>query len=97
MCHFSVDSDKSSDASCILKLFILTKIWAGIHLLALKAVFSNFIMVTKNDHIQVPVPLKLFDIHHSLLHFHVTHILLIISASFHNLTHLIFMSLENLA
>ena len=45
--HHSQDSDKNSDASCLMMLFILAKIWPEIHLMSLKAIFIIFIMVTK--------------------------------------------------
>ena len=47
ICHHSQDSDKNSDASCLMMLFILANIWPEIHLLRLKAIFVIFIMVTK--------------------------------------------------
>ena len=47
ICHHSQDSDKNSDASCLIMLSIVAKIWPEIHLMSLIVIFIIFIMVTK--------------------------------------------------
>ena len=39
----------------------------------------------KNGHIQLSLPLKVLYLHDFMLHFHITHTLMIISASFHKI------------
>ena len=51
ICHHSQDFDKNSDASCLIMLFMVAKIWPEVHLMSLKAIFIIVIMVTKNCHI----------------------------------------------
>ena len=58
-----------------------------------KSYFWYFCHGHKNGHIQLSLPLKVIGLHDFLLHFHITHTLMIISARFHKiLTPLIFKS-----